>query len=260
MLANHGQEAEAIAVLSQHTREHPDAHDARRMLIRLYGSARRLDRAEAEAEQLAERLGAASPIPWIELGHAFELARRYPEALALYDRAARVAPTDPSGPREGGLRAARWGEAELAAARLEEALRRDPADAEVWHALGLALVHLGDFAGARTAYERGLIADPRALENHLGLASLALKQERPAQALTHYDRVLMHKPEFSAGHLGRSWALILLGRLDEAMEAIARAEKLGGHAKIVANQRRVIRSLTELSESPRQGQKTKQIQ
>src|SRR5690606_7147240 len=116
---------------------YPDARDERRMLIRLYGSVGELDAAQAQTERLAGMLGGASPVPWVELGHAYELAHRYEEALGSYDRAAQVAPDDPLGPKQGGMRAARWGELALAEPRLVEALRRAPRDAEVWHALGL---------------------------------------------------------------------------------------------------------------------------
>ena len=47
------------------------------------------------------------------------------KALAMYDHASDVAPNDPRGPREGGMRAAHWGEVEWARPRLEETLGRD---------------------------------------------------------------------------------------------------------------------------------------
>ena len=53
-------------------------------------------------------------------------------------------------------------------------MRREPRDAEAWHALGLVRVGLGKLEAARQAYASGLHADPQALENHLGLATVAL--------------------------------------------------------------------------------------
>jgi Flp pilus assembly protein TadD len=158
----------------------------------------------------------------------------------MYDRAAEVAPSNPIGPRTGGLRAARWGEVELAAPRLEEALRRDSRDAIVWHALGLVRLHLGDFAGARVAYESGLVADPRALENRVGLATLALRRGDPHAALTEYDRLVVAKPEFREGHVGRAWALTLLGRYEEASGALDEASRLGADHVVIERQRRAI--------------------
>jgi tetratricopeptide (TPR) repeat protein len=246
LLSQKGQDREAIAMLEAYIgrdRESPGGPDKtpeRRLLVRLYGSTGDLGRAEQAAGDLAAHLPTGSPLPWIELGHALELAHRYDEALSMYDRAADTAPRDAVGPRTGGMRAARWGEVELAAPRLEEALRRNSRDASAWHALGLVRLHLGDFDGARVAYESGLVADPRALENRLGLATLALRRGDGAMALAEYDKLLAIKPEYREGHLGRAWALALAGRYTEANGALDEASRLGADAAAVLRQRRAI--------------------
>ena len=163
----------------------------------------------------------------------------------MYDRAAEVAPRDPAGPRTGGMRAARWGELELAAPRLEEALRRDSRAADVWHALGLVRLRLGDRAGAVKAYESGLIADPGALENRIGLATVALAERRPAEALRQYDAVLRARPGFADGYLGRAWALIALGHLDAARQSLDEARRRGGDARVIDRQTRLLTLLAD---------------
>ncbi len=160
----------------------------------------------------------------------------------MYDRAAEVAPSDPSGPRTGGLRAARWGEAELAAPRLEEALRRDPRAAAVWHALGLVRLHLRDLAGAEQAYESGLVASPSALENRIGLATLALKRGAPEQALQQYDRVLRERPSYAEGYLGRAWAQIALSRFDDAEASLDEARRHGADGAAINRQEALLRA------------------
>jgi tetratricopeptide (TPR) repeat protein len=242
LLSEKGRDQEAIRVLEAHLAKRPDAVAERRLLLRLQAVVGHLGKAQEQAEELAKRLGPGSPIPWIELGHALELAHRYDDALGLYDKAAEVAPRDPSGPREGGLRAARWGEAELALPRLEEALRRDSRAADVWHALGLVRVRLGDLPGAQVAYDSGLVADPRALENRIGLATLALRRHDAAAALRQYDLVLEARPGFADGYLGRSWALIALGRLDEAIAAIDEARRRVASPRAVELQTRLLES------------------
>src|SRR5262249_50226796 len=146
-----------------------------------------LNGARAEVSELEKRLPAGDPIPWIELGHAFELAHRFEEALAAYDAAASVAPTSPDGPSEGGLRCARWGEVEEARTRLEEAVRRGANDADTWHALGLVRLHMKDYDAAEEAYKRGLAVDPKATENLLGLATVAVMKDDATAALSAYD-------------------------------------------------------------------------
>jgi Flp pilus assembly protein TadD len=243
LLVHRGQEEEAVQVLRKHLAQHPDSVPERRMLIRVLALLGDLGKAQHEAEELAKRVGPGDPMPWIEMGHAFELTHRYEDALNMYDRAAEVAPKRPDGPREGGLRAAAWGEVELAEPRLIETLRRDPRDAEAWHALGLVRMHLEDFDGAREAYQKGLVADPEALENHVGLATLAVKTGDAKSALAEYDVIAKARPRMGDAHLGRSYALIQLGRLDEAEQAISRAEQLRASRRAIALQRKLIAQL-----------------
>jgi tetratricopeptide (TPR) repeat protein len=244
LLASQGEEAKAIALLEGYLREHPNATRERQLLVRLHASVGNLGKAEQHVTALARTLGEHSPVPWLELGHALELQHRYDEALEAYDRAAVAAPTDPTGPRVGGLRAARWGEMDLAAERLTEALRRNPRDATVWHAWGVVELKRGNPQTAQKAYESGLLADPASSENHLGLATLALQRKDHAAALRHYDDVVRLKPTSGNAHLGRSWALIMLGRVQEAREALARARDLGGDREAIAAQMHVLAQRT----------------
>lgn len=248
MLVDRGDPEDAARELRRYIAQHPPAIAERRLLIRVDGVTGDLGAAERDAAALAERLGPRSPVPWIELGHAEELAHRYDRALALYDRAARVAPHNAAGPREGGLRAARWGEPQVAEPRLEEALRRDPRDAAVWHALGVVRIHLHDLAGAEKAYRSGLQADPRALENRVGLATVALLRRDPAGALAQYNAIIAARPRFADARLGRSLVLIELGRFDEAARALEAARRLGANPEAVARQRRLLERLRHSEE------------
>jgi tetratricopeptide (TPR) repeat protein len=250
VLADQGQDREAIALLEEHLDEHGDDVAARRLLVRLHGHAGDLDRARQQAEQLAKVLGEHSPEPWIELGYAYELAHRYEAALQMYDHASSIAPRDAAGPKRGGLRALRWGELTAAESRLEEATRRQPGDPETWHALGLVRLKLGRLAAARQAYESGVLADPAALENRLGLATVALQEQRPEEALREYDALIAARPRFADAHLGRSWSLILLGRVSEAELALAKAETAGGSPAVLARQRRALAGLKRAKPAP----------
>jgi Flp pilus assembly protein TadD len=240
LLSDKGRYDEARQTLEEHLRKHPHDVAARRMLVRVHGFQGNLGGARAEAERLAAELGPASPRPWLELGFALELAHRYDEALSFYDRAAEVAPRDPEGPRTGGLRAARWGEHEVARPRLEEALRRAPRDAATWHALGVVCLGVGDIAAAEHAYRSGLVADPHALENRIGLATVALLKDDPASALREYETILAERPRFTDAELGRSWALIELGRFDDAERALLKAREHGASPAIIARQEKAL--------------------
>ena len=234
-------EGEAVTMLREHLAKHPDDIPARRLFVRVLAFAGDIEAARGEVAELERRLP-GDPVPWIELGHAFELAHRFDEALAAYDTAASIAPTSPAGPREGGMRTARWGEPDEATPRLEEAVRRGARDAETFHVLGLARVNLHDFDGAEEAYKQGLAADPKSTENLLGLATVAVLRGDPAAALAAYDAIVARKPDYAAAHLGRAWSLAKLGRRPEAERALDRAAELGAPAENVDKQRRAIRS------------------
>jgi tetratricopeptide (TPR) repeat protein len=236
-LVRQHREADAVATLRARLQAHPEDVPARRLLVRVLGFTGDVPGARLEAEQLARRLGPGDATPYIELGHALELAHRYDEALAAYDEAAAAAPASADGPREGGMRCARWGEVDAARPRLEEAVRRGARDVETWHTLGLVRLHLGDYDGAEEAYRAGAAADPKAPECWLGLATVAVARDDGARALAAYDEVLARRPRFAPAELGRAWALARLGRRDEAARAIDRAEELGAPAANVARQR-----------------------
>jgi len=246
MLVQKGRPAEAARELETYLAQHPEAVAERRLLMRVYASMGQMGQAQAQAQALARALGPASPVPWVELGYALELNHRYDEALEQYDRAAQVAPGDPLGPLTAGLRAARWGEPELAEPRLVEAVRRAPRNAEAWHTLGLTRARLGNLDGAVMAYQTGLRADPRALENRVGLATIALLRGDAATALSEYDALVLARPNFADAHLGRSWALIKLGRLDDAQCALDRAQELGASARPLGAQRRALAELRSM--------------
>jgi tetratricopeptide (TPR) repeat protein len=236
-LVRQHREGDAIATLRARIAEHPADLEARRLLVRTLAFTGDMNAAKTEVEELARRMPPNDPMPWIELGHAFELTHRYDEALAAYDTASSVAPQSPDGPREGGMRCARWGEVEEALPRLEEAIKRGATDAATWHALGLVRVHAKDLDGAEQAYRAGAAADPKGAENWLGLATVAMLRGDAPAALAAYDAILERRPRYAPAELGRAWALGKLGRKGEAARALDHAEELGAPRENVAKQR-----------------------
>lgn len=237
-------EEDALNTLRAHLTKHPEDLAARRMYVRVLAFTGDIESAKREVDELQRRMPNEPAVPWIELGHAFELAHRFDEALAAYDTAASMAPSSPAGPREGGMRAARWGEPEEAEERLEEAVRRGAKDPEIFHVLGLVKIHLHDLDGAEAAYKQGLAADPKSTENLLGLATVAVVRSDAAGALAAYDAILVQRPSYAAAQLGRAWALAKLGRRTEAERALDRAAELGAPPANIDKQRKAIRAGT----------------
>jgi tetratricopeptide (TPR) repeat protein len=218
---------EAQTLLTEHLQRAPGDIEARSLLIRV--AARRSDVAtvQTEVERLRAQLAADDPRADLELGNAYELLHRYDEALEAYDHASARAPTVPIGPKTGGMRAARWGEAELAIPRLQEAVKRGDRDPETYHALGLALVHAGDLDAATLSYRAGAALERDGTTNLTGLATVALARNDHDAALGAYAAILVKTPRNAVAHLGRAYCLARLDRKTEALAALTLAEQYG---------------------------------
>ena len=91
---------------------------------------------------------------------------------------------------EGGLEAARNGEMDAAVAAFRKAAEIDPADAEAWTNLGVALVRAGDDVRGLEAFRRAIRAVPGYPEAHRNLAVALDRQGREAEAARHYRTFL----------------------------------------------------------------------
>lgn len=232
-------DARALSLLRARIAEDPNDLAARRLLLRVLASTSDVPAALREIDALAARLPPQDPSALLERGHVLELAHRFDEALDAYDAAASLAPADPRGPREGGIRAAHWGEAEEALPRLEEAHRRGADDADLWHALGAVRTKLGDRAGALDAYAQVSRVAPARIEGHLGRASVGLASGDHALALREYEILCAMRPRDATFALARAYNLARLGRRQEAAAALDKASELGASPTHVAK----IRSL-----------------
>ncbi len=241
-LVRQHRDADAISLLRDELRAHPDDLGTRKLLVRVLAASGDLPAAKLETDELSKRVPPGDPSPWIELGHAYELSHKFEEALAAYDQAADAAPASPLGPREGGLRAARWGEAEEARPRLEEAKKRGAKDAELLHSLGLVRLHARDYDGAAAAYREGAAVEKEGVENLLGLATVALARGNAKDALAAYDAIAVRRPTFAAAQLGRAYALARMGRTVEGKAAVDRAEQLGAPPANVKKLRELLTS------------------
>ena len=148
-LAREHREADALTILREQLRAHPDDLASRRLLVRVLALTGDLGGAGREVSVLVQLMGDRDPIPWLELGHADESRHEYEKALEMYDRAAEVAKADPRGPREGGMRAARWGEVGWSRPRLEEAVKRGARQRHLARARPRPLARRGSRRGVR---------------------------------------------------------------------------------------------------------------
>jgi len=114
----------------------------------------------------------------------------------------------------------------LAVAQLRDVLKQSPELAQAHLGLGLALSAEGKLEEAAASLDEAVRRDPA---NPLGLHAqglIALKQNHADRALLAFDKALAARKDFTGAMLGRGDALLALGKGEQAVEAYARAASL----------------------------------
>ena len=153
--------------------------------------------------------------------HAWE---QWEDAAAAYRAAQRLAPRDHRWWHLAGLMETRRGRHQDALALFERAARLAPDDRAVGLRLAEAALESGDPERSAALFA-GLTGDPRtAPAAQYGLGRIAMDRGDHVRALEHFDRAVELYPEFGAAHYGRALAYRRLGRDAEAAEALKRQQ------------------------------------
>ncbi len=104
-----------------------------------------------------------------------------------------------------------------AAAPLEEALRREPDDAEVQGDLGIVLASLGRAAEARTHLERAVTLAPGSAQAHNNLANALAADGRLAEAADHYRAAVGLDAGYADAQNNLANVLVQQGQIAEAI-------------------------------------------
>lgn len=167
---------------------------------------------------------------------------RFGEALALLQRAHRLAPEDLGVRQALGLCLFRLQQFGAALPHFDAMVAAEPDFAPAFAARGAALEQLGRIEAAEADFRQALQLQPQNLLAIAGLASTASATGRHAEARAHADRVLAAEP-------GYPDAIIVLARADladgnfEAGEA--RLQALMADPRTLDAQRKVAQSLIE---------------
>jgi tetratricopeptide (TPR) repeat protein len=226
--------AEAVAQLDRAIEVEPELAFLYRLRARLQlergdfpAALRDADRAIA-----AEKPSGDSPTlarDYAEKGRILYHAERYQEAVAAYEESLKIQPAYPTahlGRADAELKLRHYAEA----VHSLDAYLQDGGKhlATVFQARGLARSRLGDQPGAVEDYAVALTLkpdDPGAIHLARGWAYLA--RVAPQLALPDFDQVIRIKPDDSAAYAGRGYALVQLGRYQQAAEAAEAALRRG---------------------------------
>ena len=110
---------------------------------------------------------------------------------------------------------------------------------EGWLFLGIARQRAGQLKRAAWAFRRALRLQPEFAEAHNRIGALLASGGRGRAGYTHLRRAVELAPGEAAAWIHLAQVCNNLGRREEGLEALARAEKLGGYEEQVETVKRL---------------------
>jgi Flp pilus assembly protein TadD len=172
--------------------------------------------------ELQVRTDPKNPAAQNRLALEYVQAGRVQDAQARLNEALRLAPDDAEAHSNLGTVLQMQGRLAEAAPHLETALKLKPNDDRIRFNFANGLTAAGRSNDAIREYERAIAINPENADAHFNLAMLLGPQNRLDEAIAHLRRVIDLSPRNSEAHRNLSFALGLQGRFDEAI-AEARA-------------------------------------
>ena len=168
----------------------------------------------------------------VALGNA-ELARDSLRDAGIYFTQAREeAPDDPVTHRALGDFYVKRGTFELAVPEYQAAVDKDSSDVELLYGLGQAMFYAQHYNDALDVYRRVVAKDPEFPPGQLALGDLLYRsgqadRKRYAEAVEPLQKYVQLAPEDPKGWSVYGRTLAQMGKRDEAMDAMNKAEQLG---------------------------------
>ncbi len=149
--------------------------------------------------------------------------------MLFFARLFRIAPAQPAGPLEAGVRALRRGELEEAERCFSVALEQaadGPARAIAHNKCALLALARGDRAAAGAAVAAALAADERCVPAIVNAGNLLLEGGDIAAAIVQFERAIGLDPDFPEAHHNLGVAYRRAGRRSDAVRELRRATGL----------------------------------
>lgn len=231
-----GDAASAILTLEPVMRSGTRDPEVLTLMASAYSKLKRHDRATELLEE-ASRLG-ASPEVQTSLGLNLLGSKQTELGVAKLQDVLRKDPAQARASTALALHALRERQPRQAVELMEVVTRREPDNLPALNVLGVARAAAGDFAGARKAYEMALAGDKTFDSVKLNLARLDVAEGKPDQARARLDALLKENPDHSSALYERAMLDTKQGRLEQAQrgfETLREKNKkhVGGHVALI---------------------------
>ena len=181
----------------------------------------------AVAYKQALDLDAKNPIAWYDLGVAYSAMDQFPEAIDAYSHAIELRGDMAEAFNNRAAIYARLKQFDKAIADCLEAVKLNPNDYLARRNLGLARHDHGDLDNAMSDYDESIRINGRIAESYHYRGNVFLDRKQWARALEDFDQAIHLDENMAAAWLSRAITLARLGRVEEAEQSRAKAEKLG---------------------------------
>jgi arylsulfatase A-like enzyme/Tfp pilus assembly protein PilF len=172
---------------------------------------------DANPAQDHKMLGGVDPKLRIEISNLLHDAMfdvedaRYEQAIPLLERALAAQPDMPVANLQYGLAQARLNHFDKAIVPLRKAVTLQPDNGMGHYELGLALFETGDWTAAAPEFEAAVGRAPRWADAHFSLAAVYARIDRVPDAMTELDSTLSLSPDHYRANLLRGRILALRG-------------------------------------------------
>ncbi|CAA6605879.1 TPR repeat protein [Rhodospirillaceae bacterium LM-1] len=225
-LQRSGQLDEAASAYEQAIAERPDHFPS---LVNAAVVLRSLGKLEASLRLLykALEIDPRQPGMWQNLGETLRRLKRLDEAVGAFKKAAQDSRILLAAVSGLALALKEAGQLDEALSAMETLLVKEPGNAAAWAAFSDVLFDAGQEDASQLALERAIRLKPASAAHHLKMAFHKSQQGQYQTAEAIYRALLNQGAEGLASvHTGLAQALISQGRLEEAMDPIARAMAL----------------------------------
>ena len=217
---------EAERLLSKVVQWLPDKQGAWYNLGVTFELARKFDQTIAAYERAIE-LDPKFAQPYHGLGIVYDKLTRYEEAIAAYERAIELGLSEHAYPHSGlGDVYYDLTRYEEAIAAYERAKELDPKDAAPNNGLGNVYLALMRYEESIAAFERAIELDPTLANPHSGLGNVYFNLSRYEESIAAYGRAIELDPTSAYPYIGLGNIYSALRRYEESIAAFERAIEL----------------------------------
>jgi predicted O-linked N-acetylglucosamine transferase (SPINDLY family) len=184
----------------------------------------------AETARQAVDLQPGNAVLWTNLGGIHTKLGRSAKAIECHLRAIALHTGFPEAHYNLSLAYRALSQLDNAIAAVQRAIQLRPDYANAYYTLGELLHDAGRLAESATAYQAAIGISPDWPEAHYYLGAVWLELDLPVQAAEEFQQVLRLNPQSSSAEHALGHALRLLGRIEEARAAYARAAEIDGRS------------------------------